>query len=59
MIVPRDRTRRDIENGGGESSWDGQGFEIEAKQVFDFRVVPRCVCVCVCVCVDSFYGVGS
>ena len=29
-----------------ESSWDDQGVEFEAKQVFDV-----CVYVCVCACV--------
>ena len=44
-------------DGVNESFWDGQGVEIEAKQVFDGRVcvcVCARVCVCVCACARAF-----
>ena len=38
----------------GGSFWDGQGVDIEPKQIFDGLVcVSGCVCACMCVCVEG------
>ena len=47
-------------DGGNESFWDGEGVEIEAKQVFDVCVCPcvrPCVRACVCVTVRACISV--